>query len=139
MASITIALKCDNGVVIGSDSYYISSAKSSYISSTEAYKVDFITDSTIMCRIGTERTNGAEYFQFLDEITSSVKLIDCESQHISSLDGQGSRHSSVLGTGAIAALARKLMTSKYRNTHVIIAGIDDVNYRRSRRDRKSVV
>ena len=128
-ASITIAIKYDNGIVVGSDNYYISSAQTSYISSTEAYKVDFITDSTVMCRIGTERTNGAEYYQLFDELTSSIKLIDCDSQHVSSLDGQGSRYSSVLGTGAIAALARKLMTSKYKNTHVIIAGIDDEGFR----------
>ncbi len=107
------AVRCRDGIVIAADSI---STANSYVAHKQLRKLFLLTPSTALCCVSE---GSADFGRLYDDLRETVKSHELEC-------GQ------TLGTKAIAHYARKLMSSKYREAHVLIAGSDMVPNRNNR-------
>lgn len=121
LSSITIAIECTNGVIIGTDS--VSSFGSDGQSliqnrfSTSVFPVD--GGQLCLCYI----SGGAEFHSLLEDILSTSLDFRLQQQSSHTFDDH-----SRLGVQAVSNVARRLMHTKYRKTHVLVVGRQDDSF-----------
>ena len=123
-----IAVKCKDGIIIGTDSQTSSSISSPYISNRFLRKMFLLTSQTVVCCTGDE---GSNFMRLYEELKTQVKIED--SMSYINKDKSGSK---ILGTGSIYNLARRQIYSKFPKSHIIIGGGD---IRRGKSNEKEVI
>lgn len=100
---ILIAAKCVDGIAVSSDAL---DASGSYVSNRNSKKVFILTDSVAVC-CANDAT--AEFQCMFNDLR----------EHVRSLELQ---HGQTFEFESIARLSRKLINSKYRGVHCVVAG-----------------
>ena len=120
-ASMIIAVKCIDGIMIAADSLGTASPNSAMIANRMNRKIFLITPSTAVCCAAGD-----------------AQFKDLYSDLLSVVNGHGAMYDDELDASAISYIARRLVNQKYRSCHLIIAGyelmmsrhvgIDDATY-----------
>jgi len=104
-STIITLLKFDKGIIVGSDSNLIK--QGSLISSGSSQKVFCIAPNIVLCNID----GGADFIKL------HSKLAEIINQYRNDYDV-------CMGPRSIAKIARRLITTQFRSTHVIFAGLE---------------
>ena len=106
--AIIIAVRCSDGIVLGSDGLSVSG--SIFTDNRSEKKIYLLNDSTALCCA----EGGEQFYHLYNDLRSAVESHD-------SLCEENER----LSLSAIAHMARNLIYKKYPNIHMILAGLND--------------
>ena len=116
LSSITIAIECKDGVLIGTDSVSsLGSIGQSLIQNRFSSSIFPVDDGHLcLCYIA----GGAEFYSLLEEVLTTSLDFRLHQRAAHSTSSDDCR----LGAQAVSNIARRLMHSKYKTTHVLVVG-----------------
>ncbi len=115
IGSIVFALRCQDGVALGCDSYTVSKGSNYVTVRNNLQKIIELTPFTVICS-ASGGDDDIEFGDLCDDITKEIKYQELLTSN-----------NNLIGAKGIAKYARRLMNEKYRRAHVIIAGKERSN------------
>ena len=109
-SNIVIACRCSDGIIIGSDSLIVSGT---LIGNRVAESVYPLGNHAVICCASGQ----SDFHHLLKDLRSFIRTADVSIPR-----------NAFVSTSSIAKYARRLVNQKYRNTHLIIAGSDGIEY-----------
>lgn len=110
IGSIVFAVRCQDGVALGCDSYTVDKGGNYVTVRNNLQKIIGLTPFTVICS-ASSGDDDIEFSDLCDDITKEIKYQELLTSS-----------NNLIGAKSIAKYARRLMNEKHRRAHVILAG-----------------